>query len=264
VSKDKIILMAHFDPAGTLTPDWRGLIRRLQDADFADLVLISTGLNHSAYREELGDLRVLVRDNIGYDFYSWRHAILDSTLSDYREAILFNSSFYVTDAVKFCAVLKEPMPADAAFRGLTVSWERDFHAQSYFLQFSNEVIRSQAFGRFWQGMQPISDRSRVIEVHELGLSRALSRQFRIDSILPLGAYEKFLLLRRGLKDSSWITGANLEQGYERARNLLNPSLMLWECLLHRYGIVKKQLVRENPLNWPIDDLKRFVAACILE
>jgi Rhamnan synthesis protein F len=262
--KDKIILIAHFDAAGRLTADWRRLIARLKAEDFAELVLISTGIDASAYRESLQGVRVIERENIGYDFYSWRQAIVEPAFEAYHEAILINNSFYVVDAAKFCAALRAPLPGDVHFRGLTVSWERAFHAQSYFLQFSAEAIRSEAFGRFWRQMRPLSDRMAVIEHYELGLSRELGREFPVGSTLEIGPYEKFLMLRRGLKNSSWVNAANLDEGYERAKTFMNPSLMLWDCLLQAYGIVKKQLVHQNPLNWPIEELKQFVFSCILE
>jgi hypothetical protein len=66
--KDKIILIAHFDAAGRLTADWRRLIARLKAEDFAELVLISTGIDASAHRESLQGVRVIERENIGYDF----------------------------------------------------------------------------------------------------------------------------------------------------------------------------------------------------
>jgi hypothetical protein len=262
--KDKIIVIAHFDSAGRLTADWRRLIARLKKEDFAELVLISTGIDASANRESLQGLRVIERENIGYDFFSWRHAVIEPAFTAHREAILINNSFYVVDADKFCAALRAPLPADLHFRGLTVSWERAFHAQSYFLQFSAEAIRSETFGRFWRQMHPLSDRMAVIEQYELGLSRELGHEFSLGSMLEVGPYEKFLMLRRGLKNSSWVNAANLDEGYERAKTFMNPSLMLWDCLLQAYGIVKKQLVHQNPLNWPIEELQQFVFSCILE
>jgi hypothetical protein len=155
--------------------------------------------------------------------------------------------------------LREPVPEGGQIRGLTVSWQKGFHAQSYFLQFTAEVIRSETFKKFWWEMQPISERESVIDNYEVGFSRELCQQFRIDPILSIGDYEKFLLLRRVLKDPSVINGSNLEHAYQQLKNVFNPSILLWEPLLIRFGIAKKQLVHENPFNFPIDELRRFIA-----
>jgi Rhamnan synthesis protein F len=262
MKKHKVILLAHFEPDGGLAEDWRKLLELLRAAGFADLVLVSTGLDTARHRDALEGIRVIVRENVGYDFYSWRHAIAATNLGDYDEAILLNNSFHVVDPEKFCRVLATPLPADTHVRGLTCSWEIAHHAQSYFLQFSQTAVKSAAFESFWKNMQPMSERAAVIEKYEIGLSRELSRHFRIDSIFRLGPYEKYLIMRRGLKNSSWVNAATLDAGYEAAKGAFNPSLMLWDCLLPLYGIVKKQLVHENPLKWPIDDITGFVATCM--
>jgi rhamnosyltransferase len=264
MAHDKLILIAHFDPAGALTRDWLELLAGLRAGGFADLVLISTRLNPALYEEQLAGVRVVVRENIGYDFYSWRHGLLDVPLQGYDEVLLLNSSTFVVDAGKFSAVLREPMPAAARVRALTVSWQQGFHAQSYFLQFGRPVLESAVFKRFWQDMQPVSTRQAVIDRYELGLSRQLGGEFPIEPIFALGPYEKFLMLRRGLKDASKIPTDRIEEAYEFYKTALNPTLLLWDCLLHRFGIVKKQLVRENPLGAPIDELRDYVARCIAD
>jgi rhamnosyltransferase len=262
MAHDKLILIAHFDPAGALSRDWLELLANLRASGFADLVLISTRLNLALYEERLAGVRVVVRENVGYDFYSWRHGLLELPLRGYDEVVLLNSSTFVLDAGKFSRVLRQPMPADARVRALTVSWQEGFHAQSYFLQFGRAVLESAVFKRFWQDMHPVSDRQTVIDLYEVGLSRQLGREFPIEPIFALGPYERFLMLRRGLKDASKIPVAQMEEAYEFYKQSLNPCLLLWDCLLHRYGIVKKQLVHENPFRAPIDEVRDFVSRCI--
>ncbi|MGA2776365.1 MAG: rhamnan synthesis F family protein [Steroidobacteraceae bacterium] len=263
MAHDKLILIAHFDPAGKLSRDWLTLIDALRAGGFADLMLVSTGLNAAPYRDRLAGVRVVVRENVGYDFYSWRQGLLDAFSRGYEQVVLLNTSFYVADAGRFSALLRQPMPLEARVRALTISWQDGFHAQSYFLQFARSVLESAVFNRFWQEMRPVSSRQTVIDLYELGLSRQLGREFPIEPIFALGPYEKFLMLRRGLKDSSKITAAQLEEAYDLYKQSLNPSLLLWDCLLYRYGIVKKQLVHENPFGAPIDEVRDFVARCIL-
>jgi rhamnosyltransferase len=262
MAHDKLILIAHFDPTGALTSDWLRLLDELRAAAFADLVLVSTRLNRAAYEERLAGVRVFVRENIGYDFYSWRYGLHEVALRDYAEVVLLNTSMVVLDAVKFSGVLRPAMPADARVRALTVSWQEGFHAQSYFLQFGRAVLESTIFQHFWQEMRPVSDRQTVIDLYEVGLSRQLGREFPVEPIFSLGPYERFLMLRRGLKDATKIPAARMEEAYEFYKNSLNPCLLLWDCLLHRYGIVKRQLIRENPFGAPIDELRDFISRCI--
>jgi rhamnosyltransferase len=262
MAHDKLILVAHYDPAGQLTRDWFSLLDELQTANFADLIVISTGLDPAPYRNRLAGVRMIVRENVGYDFYSWRQGLLEAPASSYAEAILLNTSFYIADVAKLSTLLRQPIPFQTPIRGLTVSWEESFHAQSYFLQFSRAVLESEVFRRFWQDMRPVSARQTVIDLYEVGLSRQLGQEFPIEPIFTLGPFEKFLMLHRGLKDASRIPGARLEAAYDFYKTALNPSLLLWDCLLHRFGIVKKQLVHENPFGAPIEEVRDFVARCI--
>ena len=164
MAHDKQILIAHFDPAGALSRDWLRLLDELLTDPFADLVLISTGLNLAAYEQRLAGLRVVVRENVGYDFYSWRQGLLESAAQGYAEVTLLNTSTHVLDAAKFSAVLRPAMPTAARVRALIVSWQEGFHAQSYLLQFSRGVLESAVFRRFWQDMRPVSARQTVIDL----------------------------------------------------------------------------------------------------
>jgi rhamnosyltransferase len=262
--KQTLILLAHFDPAGKLTKDLRTLLRLLQTEDFADVVLISTGLDAVAYRDELPQVRVQVRENVGYDFYSWRQGLIEADLARYREVILVNNSFYCLDPHRFCRVLREPMPEGADILGLTTSWEGAFHAQSYFLRFSAQVAQSPVFCDFWRNLKPVSERQAVIEAGELELSRVLSSRFRVEAILELGAFEKYQMIGRRLGHEVWSSDKPLEEVYELGKQSFNPSLLLWDALITRYGIAKKQLVHQNPYRAPVAGLQHFVANHILE
>src|SRR5262249_21110521 len=162
-------------------------------------------------------------------FYSWRQGLLESALENYTEAVLINSSFYVLDVGRFLAILRPPLPASTDVRGLTVSWELGFHAQSYFLQLSQRAMLSDEFQRFWQEMTPLSVRQEVIGRYELGLSAALSQRFRIDSIFQPGDYEKFVMIGRKFPNLRWTERFTLASGYDQFRIYLNPSLLLWDC-----------------------------------
>ena len=258
MTERRLIVVAHYDGAGRLGKDLLGCLQRLLALPSTDVVLVSTGLDPSPYAALLAGLRIIVRENHGYDFYSWRAGLLSSDLTRYAEVLLFNSSFYVLDQQKFIDLVARPGDIDAEMRGLTVSWEKAFHAQSYYLTFSPRVVASESFGRFWSEMTPLSRRQEVIRKYEIGLSRTLSAHFRIESIFEPTELERAVMLERYLRAYPPRSRWSLTPTYARYRTRLNPSLLLWDSIAERYGIVKKQLVSENPHGLDITELRRRV------
>lgn len=189
-------VFAHYDRDGALRPYVREHLRALRSVA-SRVVLVSNaalGDEARAEAERLAD-RVLLRENLGFDFAMWRDALASESL-ELDELVLCNSSVLGPFT---------PLPALFArmrehdFWGPTESTQHTWHLQSYFLVFGRAVVRSEAFTRFFRSVLDYADKEQVIRSYELGLCTYLTQHgFRGASVIALGDVEA-AVQRRGLR-----------------------------------------------------------------
>ena len=175
-------VLVHFDPHGEAAPH---VLRHAQAlASVSDsLIIVSTAELTSNARAALENIgTVIQRENVGYDFYSWRAGLLSTDWDEYSRIVLANDSV-VGPLRPMPEILREMERRDVDMWGATLSREIRTHVQSFFMAFNKRVISSPFFRAFWSGMLPLSDRKEVILRYEIGLSHLLTTAgFR------LGAY----------------------------------------------------------------------------
>ena len=240
-------VFAHYSTSGLLDRSSRNLLESLRKA--GRLIVVSTNLRPEEASSLHSEIRVITRDNQGYDFYSYKiglEAIANPASYDY--IVVLNSSFVCLEPEKLVATLKTSLDSDVV--GLTMSKEGTQHLQSYCIAFSRHVLLSAPVLNWWAELEPISERQTVIERYELGLSRCLlANGFKIKAVfspsakarcqalcqaVPLGLYEpRVLPFARALLDL-------------RHSDELNPTHFMWEELLGHLGIIKRDLIEKNP------------------
>jgi rhamnosyltransferase len=164
--------MAHFDHRGDLAPHVRRHVEALAEA-VQDLVVVTTADLEPAARTWLSArCRLIERQNLGYDFFSYKVGLDASDLVKYDEVVVCNDSF-VGPLVPYADIFAtmEARPVD--FWGLTANHRVRPHVQSFFAAFRSWTVASRAFTGFWADLQPLSDRSMVINKYEIGLSTSL-------------------------------------------------------------------------------------------
>ncbi|WP_297803191.1 rhamnan synthesis F family protein [Arenimonas sp. GDDSR-1] len=256
-------VIAHYHAEGHLPRHLLALVRVLA-ARVGRIVFVSTGLSDAAAAELEPFAAVIRRENIGYDFWSYKTGI--DALGDrsgLERLLLLNSSFICIDPDRVCAAMLGPI-AGPALRGLSLSHDRDLHLQSYCLAFEDRtLIASQHFAEWWQAMTPVSDREQVIIRYELGLSRHFA-----DAGVPLqAAYEPdrndlLVALCRAIGNANFSSRTYLSATHDSDRvqldlqpaRSLNPTHYLWDRLYARFGILKIELLRDNPTR---QNLARF-------
>lgn len=256
-------VIAHYHAEGHLPRHLLALVRVLA-ARVGRIVFVSTGLSDAAAAELEPFAAVIRRENIGYDFWSYKTGI--DALGDrsgLERLLLLNSSFICIDPDRVCAAMLGPI-AGPALRGLSLSHDRDLHLQSYCLGFEGRtLIASQHFAEWWQAMTPVSDREQVIIRYELGLSRYFA-----DAGVPLqAAYEPdrndlLVALCRAIGNANFSSRTYLSATHDSDRvqldlqpaRSLNPTHYLWDRLYARFGILKIELLRDNPTR---QNLARF-------
>ena len=167
------VAMAHYDPQGQIAPHVRRHLLALTEVA-EKIVFVTTAKLTTADADWVSrHARLVLRDNYGYDFFSYRSGLLEATdLDQYDRVIICNDTF-VGPLVGYAEIFAEMDARPYDFWGLTRSDRVSPHVQSFFVCFRNWVVRSQAFQHFWQRMVPLSDRSKVIHRYEVGMTTAL-------------------------------------------------------------------------------------------
>lgn len=178
----------------------------------------------------------IIKRNIGYDFASWRTALVAvEDLSGYERVVVANDSVY-GPLQDLGAVFKEMSHRDLSFWGITDSLRYGRHLQSYFMVFERPVLNSLVFRKFWKCLPDYRDKHVVIAQCEVGLSRRLAAAgFNFGAYNPVETvFENMSKEHDGL--------------FWRVRgHRFNTTHMGWRILLHAgCPFLKVQLLRDNP------------------
>ena len=115
---------------------------------------------------------VIYRKNTGRDFGAYKDALSGEVLEDFQKVLLLNDSvFYFKKHLN--ALIGDTLKSKQDWVALCDNYNSAFHAQSFFLCFGSEVLRSKAFKIFWRNYKPFNLRHRVIKEGELKLSHTL-------------------------------------------------------------------------------------------
>jgi rhamnosyltransferase len=264
-------VVAHYDPAGRVRTHLYDLVRALP----GPVVFVSTKLSEPE-AERIGEFaRVVVRPNVGYDFLSYRTGVeaFGESLREHDGLVVFNSSFITLDVERLLAAFLPRFGQDTHLLGITHSDEQAPHLQSYWVGFGPTVVRSPDFGEWWAGIEPLPHRKAVILTYELGLSRFFrDRGFKIEAAFASNREQRLRALARVIDcpaaespDEGRMLARMLEQagaGGSATLDLdaplaINPTHFMWDFLLETFGIVKLDLVRNEPYELKLSSLRRM-------
>lgn len=168
----RLAVMAHFDRHGRIAPHVRRQVEALATA-YDDLVVVSTAALDDESRSWFAERAELIeRENVGYDFFSYRAGLEAHDLATYDEVTICNDS-YVFVGPSYREILDRMSDSSADFWGFTETDRVAHHVQSFFVTFRRPVLNSETFQTFWRDMEPISKRMQVIRRYEVGMSRRL-------------------------------------------------------------------------------------------
>jgi hypothetical protein len=175
--------MAHYDPLGEVAPHVVRQVQALAES-VEDLVIVSTApLTDSASAWLSSHGRLIPRENVGYDFFSYRRGLESVTdLTRYDEVVVCNDT-YVGPLRSYQRLFADMAGRPVDFWGLSESRRISPHIQSFFVAFRPWLVSSRAFESFWSNLEPISERTKVIRRYEVGLT-----SFFADAGFTWGAY----------------------------------------------------------------------------
>lgn len=233
-----LCVFAHFDRDGIVDDYVVHYLRALDELD-CEIVFVSTA-------EDMADAEIekispfcrwyIVKQNIGYDFASWRTGLETVTdFSGYDRIILANDSVY-GPLQDLNGIFDEMGRRHLDFWGITDSLRYGRHLQSYFMVFEKPVIESATFRSFWRNLPDYRNKHVIITQGEVGLSHRLTAAgFHFAAYNPVEQVFSSLFREK----AGWVTKI-------RGRRF-NSTHIGWSVLL-RAGcpFIKVQLLRDNP------------------
>lgn len=170
-------------PRNGLLNSVKRLNQALKEQGYSILIVLNETKNADKFIEQLSSTcSILVRPNIGRDFGAYQSGFI--FLRKFREVELLKSLVLANDSVyyhkKSGSFIKSTLNKESDWSTFFVNFQFQIHAQSFFLQFGEAVLKLPEFSRFWQSYYPTSIRHRVINSGEMKLSKMLLRE----SIIP--------------------------------------------------------------------------------
>lgn len=249
-------VFVHFDVHGEAAPHVVRHGQALRDVADTSVVVSTADLTDEA-RQQLGGLGHLIeRENVGYDFYSWREGLLSvPDWQDYDRIVLANDSV-VGPLRPLPEILHAMDRRGADVWGATLSHQIKTHVQSFFLVFGPRVIRSSFFKAFWAGMIPLHKRSAVIQRYEIGFSHLLATAgFRLGAFFEPDGWDRRLAAIRTARVEALRSGQRPLPSMARVAvtpyselGFDTPVFSLWDRALQhgRLPYVKLRFLRSDP------------------
>lgn len=239
-TKNKLCLYAHFDQAGKIADYVIGQCEELKKNGY-DVILISTSpaLEQNAIESALKSLRGIIhRKNLGYDFVSWRTAMMSlGDFSSYDELLLTNDSVFGPFS-DLSLIFKNIADSQSSVSGLTDNWEKCYHLQSFFIHFKKPALHSSVFKSFWDTVRIRADKETIIISYEVGLSQHFIRHgYKLKALFP------FHEIRAKCLDM----GAGFQYRDKILRQPLNSTIFMWDVLLTEFGFpfIKTEILKIN-------------------
>ena len=244
-------VVAHYDPHEQIDEMFREVLTclgRVCDR----IILVTTSRLPADATADLAKVEIVRRQNVGYDFMSYRVGLMRlNDTPDLHSVLLLNSSFMLLDPDAFTDTLRGMVQAtdQADVVGLTESEQIQWHLQSYLLAFSSRAVRSNWFRSFFDAVRPLNTKLELILSYELGLSRVLKEQavkteafFHISTPDWLAACGRWLrAMSTGKGPVFWLT----PQPYRHWRDV-NLTQFAVAPLARQHGIIKTEVLRAKP------------------
>jgi len=244
-------VVAHFDPDNLLDSTFRAVLDDLE-ARCDAVILVTTSELAREYIPTSPKIRTIVRPNIGYDFYSYRvgiAALLEQGGSD--RLLLLNSSYLITDLTQYRQAVTNMLHRldQADVVAVTQSSQWQWHLQSYLLALSGEVLLSPWFQGWLSTLSPRNSKIETILSGELELSAAfMANRAKVEPLFRPTTLERWRAMAVwGYKRLTLRTLPHLMRpSFWRTLGQFNPTHFQARALARQAGLIKTELVRNNP------------------
>jgi len=255
-TKKTAFVIAHYHIDGRVALNTHALIQEM--AKVSDSIFfISTNLSALEVTRLQKYANVIQRENIGYDFWSYKIGIEQlGDLSQFERVVICNTSFISLDPYllvkSFTGHVKQ-----IGLRGLSRNRDMGDHIQSYWISFEGtQLLKSNEFAGWWSTLTPLNDRTENINKYEVGLSNYFSSYgYNLDTLFQASENQLLVMLARAIGGGSILL--NVENKLDVKNNLnmvsldltyalsLNPTVFGWDFLLDKLKILKIEQIKFN-------------------
>ncbi len=249
-----VAVVAHYDPDGRFDPTFRVVMECLRQVCDRLVVVTTCRLAPTELPEDAA-IEVIQRPNVGYDFYSYRVGIERVIEQGAAERFfLVNSSFLVLDRQRFVGALEKMLQQLGSTQvvGASESYQWQRHLQSYLMLLKGDALYSSWFQRWVQSIQPRNSKLETIIAGEFGLSNAIKESGTTSqALLKLTRREKLLASVTWMRFQGRTGLGGVVRGLPHLSGF-NPVQFAARPLAERFGIVKSELLRDNPCGVGLD------------
>jgi rhamnosyltransferase len=245
----RALVYAHWDRDGIVDPyvihalrEYRAVVDRI--------VFVSTHCtNVRPVVTSLAD-EVIVRDNEGFDFASWREGLKRLDIPAYDEILFTNSSVYgplwpIDGCLAAAAARKSEL------WGMTVSREPEVHLQSYFMGMSRRLLDSDCGRRLWEDVRLVRTKRDAIHAYELRwMPECIANGFAVHTLFDGRSHPRVPVGEQVSNMACWPPWQKRVRRYRRSirRPTYNPTHLQWKQVLEAgVPILKVDLLRDNPV-----------------
>jgi len=171
-------------------------------------------------------IRIMNRENKGYDFYGWKTGLEKYPQYDAHAGLLLANDSVIGPLFDISDIITRLENCDADIVGMTDCFHFYPHLQSYFLYCKKNVIFSEEFIRFFSEVNALELKNAIIRKYEVGFSRLLGHRFRISALYGL---------ERALAQISYD---------KKPMRWIEPTFHLWKPLIteFKFPFLKKSIL----------------------
>lgn len=258
VLKDNYLVIAHYHKNGLLRTDLINLIKFFSKF-FNQIIFVSTNLQFKEKKKINKYVKIITRENIGYDFYSYKVGInylkkkLKKDFFNSKKLFLLPSSLLFINPKKLMMQFKKINKFENKVYGLTKSWEICEHLQSELFVFSTNLFKKKIFDSWWNKIKKIKSKQLIIYKYEIGFSNFLKKA-NIDRIPLFKDNIKHFPSTKTKLIKVKIMNIFLKKNkiYKK-----NPVHFYWKNINKKFGIIKIELIKSNPHKVDIKNFKNI-------
>ncbi len=181
----RLCIFSNFNQDGIIPATTYFQIQSIRDEGF-NIFFVSTSILNEDDTDRLGGIcsKVIVKKNAGYDWGAYFTGVMADNYK-LRTQILFVNDSIFGPLFPLSEMFQKMSKVACDCWGITSSYEKRFHIQSYFLVFNQKLLESKEFEEFFNNFKIYNNRLNVIKKYEIGFSQYLIRHgFRLDAYIP--------------------------------------------------------------------------------
>ncbi|MBM9589143.1 hypothetical protein JWG41_01695 [Leptospira sp. 201903075] len=239
----RLVLFSTFNLKGQVTENLRFYLKNLFELG-SDIVLVDT--SPVSIEKEIESIKPYLkhyiwRENIGYDFGSWKTGLFETENWEEYEQIVFTNDSIYGPLQSLKPIFDKFNQSDYDVWGLTDSYEFGYHVMSYFLVFQNRTPKSKLFKDFWNGLcyYPTRFKKLLILEYEVGGTK--------------------YWLDHGFKVGSYVEYKKLNQIIDH-KHYMNPTHVYWDTIIkdHGFPFLKRDLIKALISENLTDEVKKIL------